>query len=354
MIVVEKDFCHNHQIIVMHSKETRVKQIGLLAVMVFLVSACFPSGSTNSPAPTETLIDPTKIPDEEILPESNPEIAEQKDSNSNSFLPIVTEFASHEELRYSDDQDPDHIMGAWLPKGDGPFPAIVLIHGGGWEKGNYINLRGWGQYYASRGIASFSIGYQKSTPEEPSWPATIQDVVCALRHIKSNAEFYRIDPDRIAAMGISAGGHLASFLGTLQGNEPFLEGACGDQIFDGRIQLVINISGPGDLVILAGSRVGAIPFVIQFLGGTYATNPELWHEASPYTYASSDDAIFVIGHGSLDMVVPQESADSFVSFLEEEGIETHYILFEDEDHVGEIPNLLRPVVEPLLLRLLQP
>ena len=155
-------------------------------------------------------------------------------------------------------------------------------------------------------------------------------------------------------MGISAGGHLASLLGTLQGNETFLEGACGDPSFDSRIQLVINIAGPGDLLVLAVTSDRAIPLVSQFLGGTYATNPELWHEASPHTYASSDDAIFVIGQGSLDTLVPQEINDSFVSFLEEAGIETHYILFEDEGHVGEIPNLLRPIVEPFLLRILQP
>ena len=328
-----------------------MKQVILSLFLLFGATSCSFRGSSDSSVASDSR-EPTKLPDNDVLPGTEQESKDAEEPSAQS--PITTEYASFDDLRYAEDEDPDHLMGAWLPIGDGPYPAIILLHAGGWRQGNYINLRTWGQYYASRGIASFSIGYQKSTVEEASWPTTIQDVVCAIRHIKSNAEVYRIDPNRIAAIGFSAGGHLASLIGTLQGDETFLDGACGDSGVDSKVGLVVNISGPVDFVSLAESNGTAVPQIIQFLGNKYVENPSIWVEASPQTYVSPDDAIFVIGHGALDEAVPQESAESFVTKLIESGIEVHYSLFDDQGHIGDIPNLILPVLEPLLFDILKP
>ena len=125
-------------------------------------------------------------------------------------------------------------------------------------------------------MLSFSVDYQKSSSDEPSWPTTVEDVVCAVRHIKANSRRYRIDPGRIAALGFSAGGHLAAMLGTLRGDEPFLENACGDRNAGSRIVLAVSYSGPGDLVVMGEQGIGAIDIVVQFLGVTYEEDPERW------------------------------------------------------------------------------
>ena len=133
------------------------------------------------------------------------------------LLPEITSFHNTDPIRYADDGDPYHVMTGYLPKGDGPFPALIVIHGGGWRRGDRFKdaVVPLAEMYARRGIASFSIGYRLSTRDAPSWPANIEDVVCAIRHIKENATRYRIDPERVSVLGHSAGGHLAAMAGTL-------------------------------------------------------------------------------------------------------------------------------------------
>ncbi len=273
--------------------------------------------------------------------------------SSGEFLPPVSSFTVVEEVRYADDADPDHVMSVWTPDGTGPFPALVLIHGGGWTQGDRTGLAKLGAYYASRGIASFSIDYQKSSAGKPSWPTTVQDVVCAVRHIKANAARYRIDPNRVAALGFSAGGHLASLLGTLQGDEPFLEGACGDRDAGSRIVLAVSYSGPVDLVVLGQRKIGAVAIMAQFLGAPYENDAKRWISASPHSHISGDDAVFVIAHGTADDVVPQESALSFARHLDDAGVENHLVLVDGAGH-GGLGQSVRPVLEPLMLRLLRP
>ncbi|HEV3048876.1 MAG TPA: alpha/beta hydrolase, partial [Longimicrobium sp.] len=91
-------------------------------------------------------------------------------------------------------------------------PAILAIHGGAWRGGE----KAWGEQFAKEfcpyGYVVFSINYRLSSRPNGTWPAQIQDVQKALRHIRANARQYRIDPTRIASLGVSAGGHLATMV----------------------------------------------------------------------------------------------------------------------------------------------
>ena len=77
-------------------------------------------------------------------------------------------------------------------------------------------------FYAKRGIAGFAIDYTLTTPNKTAWPENAQDVIEAIRFIRGNALNYRIDSDKIALFGYSAGAQFASLAGTLSGNESFL------------------------------------------------------------------------------------------------------------------------------------
>lgn len=95
------------------------------------------------------------------------------------------------------------------PRGEGPFPVVVGIHGGAWMLGRKENIRHSGTYLARRGIMSVLINYRLAL--EHPWPACAEDVTAALRWVKTNAAIYGGDPTRVGIYGDSAGGHLAAY-----------------------------------------------------------------------------------------------------------------------------------------------
>src|SRR5262245_38914010 len=92
-------------------------------------------------------------------------------------------------------------------EGAGPFPAVLVIHGGAWRGGNKADVSGVLAEFVSRGYVAVSPQY-RFCPKE-TFPAQVHDVKAAVRWIKTNATKYRIDPQRVGAIGFSAGGHLA-------------------------------------------------------------------------------------------------------------------------------------------------
>lgn len=264
------------------------------------------------------------------------------------------EAVSGVEVAYADDGGPEHVMLVYIPEGDGPFPAMVLIHGGGWANGSPAVMAGLGKGYAAQGIAAFSLAYQLTTPEQPSGPASVQDVVCGVRHIRGNADCYRIDPDRIGALDGSAGAHLAGMIGTLEGDEPLLDGACGDPAVGHDVVLVVSRSGPLDLELLGSEQIGAVPVIERFLGASYADDPQRHRDASPHTYVSTNDSPFLIIHGTADETVPAVSATSFAEQFEAAGGEVHLFLVEGGEHGVPTPAEAQATLDTLIRRVLRP
>ena len=104
-------------------------------------------------------------------------------------------------------------LDMWLvPEGAGVrgrrHPAVVLVHGGGWDQGSRGGslLPGW---LAGRGYVVFDIDYRLATPTSPSWQQATGDVKCAVGWVNDHAARFGVDPERIALLGSSAGGHLA-------------------------------------------------------------------------------------------------------------------------------------------------
>ena len=107
----------------------------------------------------------------------------------------------------------------YLPKGAGPFPALVGVHGGGWVQGVRGQFQHWGRYFAARGIALFAISYRFATAEQKTFPHAVQDVLAAIQYVRGNAKEFNIAPDRIGVFGHSAGGNLGA-LAALGGGSP--------------------------------------------------------------------------------------------------------------------------------------
>lgn len=253
-------------------------------------------------------------------------------------------------IAYGDAHDRQR-MTAYLPVGLDDAPAMIFIHGGGWWYGSRGDFHERGQYFAARGIASFSIEYMLATEDTPSFPTNVQDVVCASRFIKENAETYGIDPKAMAAYGASAGGHLAAMLGVLDGSEPIVQGACGDPNLTPKVRAVMSYFGYVDLEAAAEINPDDAR-VMMLLGSSWDDDPDLWRSASPGSYVDPGDAIFVTGQGLDDTVVRPVISEVFHQRLSASGIPNVLLPIEDALHGFYVhPDLDRPVrcgFEPLV------
>jgi acetyl esterase/lipase len=118
-----------------------------------------------------------------------------------------------QELSYEQAIGHDGTFFFYEPKSDttrADRPAILAIHGGGWRAGDKAWADQFAKEFCPRGYVVFSINYRLSTRRNGKWPAQIEDVQKALRYLRDNARQLRINPDRIASLGVSAGGHLAT------------------------------------------------------------------------------------------------------------------------------------------------
>ncbi|HEX4607505.1 MAG TPA: alpha/beta hydrolase, partial [Urbifossiella sp.] len=116
------------------------------------------------------------------------------------------------DLVYTKAGDDELKLDLARPEGDGPFPAVLVIHGGGWSSGNKASNRGALAEFAKRGYVAVSPQY-RFAPKH-TFPAQVHDVKAAVRWLRAHKDEYKVDPDRIGAVGFSAGGHLSLMQGT--------------------------------------------------------------------------------------------------------------------------------------------
>jgi acetyl esterase/lipase len=199
---------------------------------------------------------------------------------------------------------------------EGLLPAVMVIHGGAWRAGNKSDVRGIASQFSQRGYVAFAPQYRFCPTEV--FPAQVHDVKAAVRFIKANAQKYQVDPDRIGAIGFSAGGHLALMLGLTSPSDG-LEGNVPSGAPDSRVKAVVNYFGPTDL---AAKDIPVIsqPLVKDFLGGTPADKPEAAAKASPLTFVSADDAPVLTFQGTKDPLVPYTQAIKLAEAMNKAGV----------------------------------
>lgn len=258
-------------------------------------------------------------------------------------------------------------LDLFVPEGNGPFPLVVYVHGGGWRNGDKESpkIQAITTLLLGEGYAVASLNYRLSG--EAKFPAAAQDIKTALRWLRAHAQENRVDPDRFGAWGDSAGGHLVSLLGTSCGAAE-LEGAdLGDAEQSSCVRAVVDWYGPIDFLqmdqqyIDSGSSCPANhdspnSGESQFLGGPIQDYPELVAAANPITYISADDADFFIQHGTADCTVPPQQSQIFYDALKavvgEARVSLNYL--QDAGHGDKLfvtPSNLDLVVEFLNQRL---
>lgn len=212
-----------------------------------------------------------------------------------------------------------------------PVPGLIFIHGGAWSGGSRDMYRYYTVRYAQRGYVAATISYRLSG--EAPFPAAVQDAKCAVRWLRANAAKYHVDPDKIAAIGGSAGGHLSMMIGYAP-DVPELEGHGGHAGVSSRVAAVVNIYGPYDLTTEIGRKSGSVK---KFLGGkTYEEAPDLYLAVSPSKYLKKGAPPTLILHGTIDDVVPIEQSDMLAKKLAGLGVPYVYDRLEGWPHAMDL------------------
>jgi acetyl esterase/lipase len=235
---------------------------------------------------------------------------------------------AYKDLTYVSKGHKRQKLDLYVPEsGEGPLPLIVWIHGGAWREGSkeYCPALPW----VEKGYVIASINYRLC--QDAQFPAQIEDCKAAVRWLRTHAREYRIDPGRIAAWGDSAGGHLASLLGTT-GDIPGWEQ--GHPVGSSRVQVVIDWYGRADLACVATDPAYADSPIAMLLGGSGPEFEDEAQDASPIRHISKEDPAFLIMHGDKDAVVPVEQSLAFAAALREGGVKVKLVILKGAGHGG--------------------
>ena len=214
-------------------------------------------------------------------------------------------------------------------EGDGPFPGVVCIHGGGFRAGSREGYDDLIQKLASRGYVAATIGYRLA-PKHP-FPSAIYDVKAAVRFLRAHAAEYHLDPTRIGATGGSAGGHLAQFLGVTAGVKEF-EGDEGNPEQSSAVNCVVNYFGPSDFTKSYGKSVDAAEVLPLFLGGNLEQERRKHVVASPLYWVTPDAAPTLCIHGTEDKYVAHEQAEWLIERLKAAQVEAELLTLPGAGH----------------------
>lgn len=259
-----------------------------------------------------------------------------------------------ENIAYADTDNPRQTLDLMLPKkrkGEA-LPVVVFIHGGGWRNGDKERGRNRIEpFVASGNYAGVTVGYRLSG--ESKWPSQIHDCKAAVRWIRTNAQKYDLNPDRIGVWGTSAGGHLVTMLGT-SGDVKTMDGSLGsNNQYSSRVTCVADFYGPTNFLTMNETAIetarldhnAADSPESLLIGGAIQENPDKVATADPITYVSADDPPFLIVHGTMDPLVSFNQSELLYAALEKKGVEKTFITIDGGEHGRGFPPKTTELVE---------
>jgi len=220
-------------------------------------------------------------------------------------------------------------MDLYVPHGAGPFPGMLVIHGGAWHMGSRAQFATVAMALAKHGYTAASVSYRLAPQHK--FPAQVYDCQAAVRWLRQHASEFKIDPTRIGGYGYSAGGQLVALLGTLD-DDDFREAGVPADAPSARLQAVLAGAAPCDFRMLVphSNRLA------YWLGGTPAVKPDAYRDASPAHFVTPDDPPMFFFHGQRDSLVPIRSPQRMIERLVAAGVTAEMYTLPTAGHITPV------------------
>lgn len=240
---------------------------------------------------------------------------------------------AYRDLAYVEEGHVRQKLDLYVPDKGERLPLIIWVHGGAFlagDKAGHIPAE-----YLKDGYAVASLNYRLS--QDALFPAQVEDVKAAVRWLRAHAGTYRLDPDRFAAWGSSAGGYLVAMLGTTGDDDTFDTGQYLG--VPSSVRAVVDYYGPTDFLMMDTQRLPngmrhdpARSPESKLLGGPIQENKDLARQANPITYISDQDPPFLVIHGDRDPLVPFGQSVMLRDALEQAGVSVTLYPVEGAGH----------------------
>jgi acetyl esterase/lipase len=242
---------------------------------------------------------------------------------------------------------------------------LLLIHGGAWQRSSRATYRYWGPYLAEHGYVAFSVDYRLATKTQHTYPQNVHDVKAAVQYLRGRGQAIKVDPERIGAMGDSAGGHLSALL-ALSGDSPKLASPYAEDVYAGvstRLKVSVPVYGVLDLLRQWEHDQLARPtdqITEIYLGGSPMAIRDVFYEASPINWTAfhTNGIPFLVVWGTADDVVePESQSIPFYTALKRAGNTTWIVSVQGAPHFWiqeplDEPHSYSGFLAPKLLRFL--
>ena len=235
--------------------------------------------------------------------------------------PVVSSYTITRDVVVSPEGWPKTLLAdVYRPAGPGPFPSVLLIHGGAWKRGDRAQVAGLAERIAARGYAVVNTTYR--LVPQAVFPAQLHDVQQAARWMRLHGAHHGIDPNRMGGFGYSAGGHLAALVAAVADHP-----AMGDPLT--ALKAVVAGGTPSDLTLYEGGYL-----VPNFMGGPKSEKLANFVAASPVTYLKPGHPPVFQYHATLDDYVPFEQATRYRTALDAAGVPNELFIIKGHGHIS--------------------
>jgi acetyl esterase/lipase len=226
------------------------------------------------------------------------------------------------------------------PHAADPAPAAIYVHGGSWVSGNDQSggflISTIGPDLAAKGFVVVSLDYRLGPARQ--WPDQIEDVKCAVRFLRANANALNVDPQEIGAWGQSAGGHLVALLGSAGPAAGWDVGPYSGE--SSQVQAVVDMAGPSDLLTLGdqGESLVVQESFLSLIGGVPADRlAATLKAASPVNWVAPGDPPFLLVHSTDDEIVYPQQSQELAWDLAANGVPHQLLMVRDGGHELDNP-----------------